>query len=151
MIKIRVFSVLLTLVLACTALPGFASPVRGFDWSTGQGLLDTCSGISIPQDKATEDDMALMLMCIVQFKTWRDSLTYMDAYKTLKLDQSGPICIPQMVTLKTVIEKFLAWSKANMTRELKAQPSTLSVFKFMLTAYPCPTEPKKQRSYERES
>ena len=95
--------------------------------------------------------MALTLMCIVQFKTWRDLLAYMDAYKTLRSEQSGPICIPQMVTIKTVIEQFLAWSKTSMTRELKAQPSTLSAFKFMLSTYPCPAEPQKLRSYEHES
>ena len=96
--------------------------------------------------------MALMMMCIVQFKTWRDSLTYLDAYKILKSDLSGPICIPQLLTNKAMIERFLAWSKVNMTRDLREQPSTLSVFTFMLTTYPCPTESKKQRSaYERES
>ncbi|MDH0646245.1 hypothetical protein N5D48_05025 [Pseudomonas sp. GD03858] len=149
--KSHVVRLILPLVLICPAIPALAIPTTGFDWSTGQGLLDTCSGINIPQDKATEDDVALMLMCIVQFKTWRDSLTYMDAYKILQSDLSGPICIPQMVTHKAVIEKFLAWSNANMTRELREQPSTLSVFKFMLTTYPCPTAPEKQRSYERES
>lgn len=147
----RVFGALAPLGFTCAAFSAFANPVSGFDWSTGQGLLDTCSGINIPQEKATEGDLALMLMCIVQFKTWRDSWGYMDAYKTLRTDKNGPICIPHMVTHKAVITRFLDWSKTNMARELKAQPSTLSVFKFMLTAYPCPVEPEKQRSLERES
>ncbi|MGY2185213.1 hypothetical protein D3C87_1289890 [compost metagenome] len=146
----KTFRLLSVLALAGTALPVSAV---GFDWSTGQGLIDTCKVIRIPQQKATEDDIALTLMCVVQFKTWRESWTYADAYNTLTTHKSGPFCIPHLITHKALVEKFLDWSKGNMTRELKTQPSTLSVFTFMLATYPCPTEPKteKQRFYEHES
>ncbi|WP_448105991.1 hypothetical protein [Pseudomonas azerbaijanoccidentalis] len=134
---IRVFRALLSLGMASAAFSVPASPASGFDWSTGQGLVDTCSRISIPQEKATQDDTALVLMCVVQFKTWRDSWSYADAYNEHVLKRRGPICIPELVTNKTVIDGFLNWAKHGMTLELKAQPSTASVYQFMFSTYRC--------------
>ena len=134
---IRVFSAMFSLGMASAAFSVPANSAGGFDWSTGQGLVDTCSRISVPQEKATQDDTALVLMCIVQFKTWRDSWTYADAYNDHVLKRRGPICIPELVTNKTVIDGFLNWAKRGMTIELKAQPSTASVYQFMFSTYRC--------------
>ncbi|MGO4365775.1 hypothetical protein [Pseudomonas sp. PAB10] len=53
---------------------------NGFDWSTGQGLIDTCTAISIPHDKASDEDAAKVMLCVTQFKIWRDSWNFADAY-----------------------------------------------------------------------
>jgi len=109
----------------------------GPDWSTGQGLFDTCKVISTPEKQASDEDVAALLFCVAQFKTWRDSWVFADAFSERKYNKRGPICISNLISNKTLIEGFLQWAKYGMTAELKRQPSTASVFAHMSALYPC--------------
>ena len=109
----------------------------GPDWSTGQGLVDTCKVISTPEKQASDEDVAALLFCVAQFKTWRDSWVFADAFNERKYNKRGPICISNLISNKTLIEGFLQWAKYGMTAELKRQPSTASVFTYMSALYPC--------------
>ena len=109
----------------------------GYDWSTGQGLVDTCNAIKIPRAKAKDEDVALVMMCVAQFKIWRDSWTFADTFNEQKYNRRGPICVPHLISNMTLIEGFLQWSKHGMSEELKSQQSTASTFAYMAAAYPC--------------
>ncbi len=107
------------------------------DWSTGRGLIENCNAVSIPQGKASEVQVSGLLLCLMQFQTWRDTWTIADAYNQHHLGKRGPICIPSTVTNKALIEHFVGWSRVHMTNKLKAEESSASAFLFMRTAYPC--------------
>lgn len=132
--KVRLLALVGSLLLLGEARSAGA---KSFDWSTGQGLVDTCKAVSIPQAKASEDDIAGVLLCSVQFQTWRDAWTFADAYNEHSLKRRGPICIPDLVTNKALIDGFMTWAKRNMTSELKGQHSTAAVYLFMRSSYSC--------------
>ena len=120
--------------LLVSHIPAFA---EDFPWSTGQGLVDTCKKTSSLSKKSSEEDVALAMICSVQFTSWRDAWTFADAYNTNYLNKSGPICVPDAISNITVIEGFIKWAKLNMTSTLKSQPSTAAVYMYMRSAYPC--------------
>lgn len=131
---IKVFFMTASIFGAVVPLPAVAT---GPDWSTGQGLVDTCKVISTPEKQASDEDVAALLFCIAQFKTWRDSWVFADAFNERKYNKRGPICISNLISNKTLVEGFLQWAKYGMTAELKRQPSTASVFTYMSALYPC--------------
>lgn len=131
---VRVLALLGSLPFFGLTLPAVGA---GLDWSTGQGLVDVCKAVSIPQAKASEDDLAGVLLCSVQFQTWRDAWTFADAYNEHSFKRRGPICIPDLVTNKALIDGFMDWAKRKMSSELKAQQSTAAVYLYMRSAYPC--------------
>lgn len=129
---------ILALLGPLSVLAGATSAAAsGLDWSTGQGLIDVCKAVSIPQAKASENDVAGVFLCNVQFQTWRDAWTFADAFNEHSFKQGGPICIPEQVTNKALIDGFMGWATRNMSSELKAQQSTAAVYLFMRSAYPC--------------
>lgn len=131
---IKVFFMTASIFGAVVPLPAVAT---GPDWSTGQGLVDTCKVISTPEKQASDEDVAALLFCIAQFKTWRESWVFADAFNERKYNKRGPICISNLISNKTLVEGFLQWAKYGMTAELKRQPSTASVFTYMSALYPC--------------
>lgn len=130
---------LLLALLGPLSVFGGATPAvaSGFDWSTGQGLVEACKAVSIPQAKASELDVANVFLCNVQFQTWRDAWTFADAFNEHSFKRGGPICIPDQVTSKALIDGFMGWANRKMSSELKAQTSTASVYLFMRSSYPC--------------
>lgn len=123
-----------SVLLAILSGAASAAPIS---WETGQGLVEACSSIQVPKAKATDDDVASMLACLIQFRIWRDAWVYADEFNKHKYATRGPVCIPQSVMLKALVEGYLGWAKTNMTGKLKTQPSSASLFKFSVTYYPC--------------
>lgn len=130
----KIYALALLTSLLVNAIPALA---EGFPWSTGQGLVDTCKKASSLSKRSSEEDLALGVICSVQFTSWRDAWTFADAYNNNFLKKSGPICVPDAIDNLTLIEGFIKWAKINMTSKLKEQPSTASVYVYMRSAYPC--------------
>jgi len=132
---LRLLALLSALVAVNVSAPAMAA--GNDDWSTGRGLVKNCNAVTIPQGKASELQVAGLMLCLMQFQTWRDTWTIADAYNENTFNKRGPICIPSIVTNKALIEHFIGWSRVHMTNKLQAQESSSSAFLFMRTAYPC--------------
>lgn len=131
---LRVLTVLGALTVSSAALPAFGA---GANWESGQGLIDSCRGVSTLNKRSTVEESALVMMCLARFQSWRDAWTITDAYNTKHFAQRGPICVPSELSNKDLIERFLVWADHTMTEEMKADSATASAYRFMHSNYPC--------------
>lgn len=129
----------ISLAFVCAYLVGASSHVlaQGFDWSTGQGIVNTCQALDIPTEDSTKADVSLKMICIVQFKAWRDAWTFSDTYSVKTHQIRGPVCVPEEISNKVLIDGFMDWAKSGVTEQLKPLESTLSAFLYMSEKYPC--------------